>query len=52
MKSTLDGVTVGTTERADAHDLVVAKADKEIHKPVQETVIPAQAACIDLHVTG
>ena len=35
MKSTLDWVTVGTTERTDTHDLAVAKADKEIHKPVQ-----------------
>ena len=51
VKSILDGVTVGTTERADAHDPVVAKADEEIHKPIQETVILAQAACVDLHVT-
>ena len=29
MKSILDGVAVGTTERADAHDLVVAEADKK-----------------------
>ena len=41
MKSIMDGVTVGTTKRADAHYLVVAKADKEIHKPVQETMILA-----------
>ena len=51
MKSILYGVTVGTTKRAEAHDLVVAKADKEIHKPGQGTVILAQAAHIDLHVT-
>ena len=51
VKSILDGVTVGTTEKADAHDLVVAKADEEIHKTVQETAILAQATCIDLHVT-
>ena len=50
-KSILDGVTVGTTKRADAHDPAVANADEEIHKPVQRTVILAQAACIDLHVT-
>ena len=36
MKSILDGVTVGMMERADAQDPVVAKADEEIHKPVQE----------------
>ena len=28
MKSILDGVTVGTTDRADAQDPVVAKADE------------------------
>ena len=41
VKSILDGVTMGTTERADAHDPVVAKADEEIHKPFQETAILA-----------
>ena len=51
MKSILDGVAMGTTERVDAHDLVVAKTDKEIHQPLQETAILAWAACIDLHVT-
>ena len=29
----------------------MSKVDKEIHKPVQETVILGQASCIDLHVT-
>ena len=53
MKSILDGVTVGTTERADTHDPVVAKADEEIHKQVQETAILARATQthVDLHVT-
>ena len=51
VKSILDGVTMGTTKRADAHDLVVAKANKETHKPFQETAILVWAACIDLHVT-
>ena len=41
MKSLLDGVTMGTAERADAHDPVVAKVDEEIHKPLQETAILA-----------
>ena len=41
MKSILDGVTMGTIERADAHDLVVAKSDEEIQKPGQETAILA-----------
>ena len=39
MKSILDGVTMETTERPDAHDPVVDKADEEIYKPVQETVV-------------
>ena len=52
IKSILDGVTVGNTKRADAHDPVVAKADKEIHKAVQGTAILAQAACVDPHVTN
>ena len=53
MKSILDGVTVGITERADAHNLEVAKADEEIHKQVQETAILARAAQthVNLHVT-
>ena len=34
VKSILDGVTMGTTKRADAHDLAVAKADEKMHKPV------------------
>ena len=52
VKSILDGVTMGTTEIEDAHDLVVAKADKEIHNPAQEMAILAGATCIDLHVTN
>ena len=51
MKSILNGVTMGSTERADAHDLVVAKASEEICKPFQETVILAWAAHVELHVT-
>ena len=41
MKSILDGAAMGTTKRADAHDLVVAKADEDIHKTFKETVILA-----------
>ena len=41
MMSILDGVTMGTTKSADAHDLAVAQADEEIHKPFQETAILA-----------
>ena len=51
MKSILDGVTIETTKRIDAHDPAVAKANKEIQKPVQGTASLAWDACIDLHVT-
>ena len=51
VKSIMDGVIVGMMVTADAHDPAVAKADEEIHKPVQETAILAWAACIHLHVT-
>ena len=53
MKSNLDRVTVGMTDRADTQDLEVAKAGEDIHKPVQETMVLARASqtCIDLHVT-
>ena len=43
VKSILDRVTVGMTERADAQDPVMVEADKEIHKPVQKTAILARA---------
>ena len=53
VKSILDGVTEGFTERADTHNLVVAEADEEIRKQVGETVIVARAAQVhvNLHVT-
>ena len=53
VKSIVDGVTIGFTERADDQQPVVTKADEDIHKPVQETVVLARAdqTCIDLHVT-
>ena len=35
MKSILDGVTMGTTNRTDTQNPAVAKADEDIHKPVQ-----------------
>ena len=47
----LDGVTVGMTERADAQDPAMAKADEEIHKPAQETVSLPWAAGVNIHVT-
>ena len=53
VKSILDRVTVGMTERADACDPAVAKADEEIYKQVWETAILARAAQahVSLHVT-
>ena len=51
MKSILDGVVIGTTERVDGHDPAVDQADEEIHKPSQKTAILAQAVHRDLHVT-
>ena len=52
MKSFLDGVTVGTIGRADAHDPVVAEADEEIHKQIWETAVWTRAAHthVNLHV--
>ena len=52
MKSILDGVTIGTVGRADAHDPAVAEADKRIHKQVEETAVQAQATHmhVNLHV--
>ena len=44
VKFILDGVTVGTTGRASAHDLMVAEANKRKHKLVEETTVQAQAA--------
>ena len=44
MKSILDGVTIGLTDRVDAHHLAVADADEEIYKQVQ--------VCVDLQVTN
>ena len=51
VKSILDGITMGTTERTNAHDLAGAKAHEEIHKPVQKTVILTQGAHKDLHMS-
>ena len=54
VKSILDGVTMGLTGRADAHEPVVAETDEEIHEQVQEAAILARAANmhVNLHVTG
>ena len=49
----MDGVSVGTTERADTNDPAVPEADEEIHKQVWEATILARAtyARVSLHVT-
>ena len=39
VKSILEGVTMGSTRRADAHDPVVAETDDDIHKKVQEAAM-------------
>ena len=53
MKSILDRITMGMTERVDAHNPAVAKADEEIHKQVWETANLARAtqAHMKLHMT-
>ena len=53
VKSILDEITIGMTNRADAQDPAVAKADEDIHKPIQETAVLDRAAQthVDLHVT-
>ena len=50
--SILEGVSVWTTGRADAHDPSVAEADERIHKQVEETAVQAWAIhmCVNLHV--
>ena len=51
VKSILDRVTVGMTERVDTDDL--AEADEEVHKHVWKSAILARAAQVhvNLHVT-
>ena len=53
VKSILDGVTMGSTGRVDAHDPMVAETNEEIHKWVQEAAAHARAihAHLNIHVT-
>ena len=53
VKSILDGVTVGSAGKADAHNPVVAETDEEIHKQVWEAVLQARTTYmhVSLHVT-
>ena len=53
LKSILDGVTVGTTGRADVYDPTVAEADERIHQQVEETAVQGCATHthVNLHVT-
>ena len=52
VKSILDGVTFGTTGRANAHDRMVAEADKRIHQQVEESTVQGCVAHmhVNLHV--
>ena len=54
VKSFLDGITMGTIGRADAHNPTVAEADEEIHMQVWETAVQGRAthACVNIHVTN
>ena len=51
--SILDRVTIGLTGRADAHNPMVAEAEEEIHKQVQEADVQARVTHthVNLHVT-
>ena len=53
VKSILDGITLGTIGRTDAHGTVVPETDEEIQLQVQETAVQARATHIhvNLHVT-
>ena len=44
VRSILDGVTIETTGRPDAHEPVVAEADEGIHQQVKETSVQAWTA--------
>ena len=52
VKSILDGVTIGTTGRANAYDLMVAKADERIYQQVEETAVQGCATHtrVNMHV--
>ena len=52
VKSILNGVTIGATGRADAHDLMVVEADERMHKQVEETAVQRWAihTCVNLHI--
>ena len=53
VKSIMDGVTIGTIGRADAHVPAVTEANERIHKWVVETAVHVRAAhtCVNLHAT-
>ena len=52
VKSILDGDTIGTIGRANAHDPTVAEAEERIHKQVEETAVQANDThtCVNLYV--
>ena len=53
VKSILDGVTMGSTGRADAYNPVVAETDEKIHQQIQEAAVQPRATHIhvNLHMT-
>ena len=52
VKSILEGVTVGTTGRADAYDPMVAEVGERIPQQVEETAVQGHATHmhVNLHV--
>ena len=48
----MDGVTIGTTGRADANDLMVAEANEGMYQQVNETAVQAWTthAHVNMHV--
>ena len=52
VKSILDGVTMGTAGRPDAHDPMVGEANGGVHQQVKQTAVLAWTthACVSLHV--
>ena len=52
VKFILDGVTIGTAGRANAHDPMVAEADERMHQQVEEIAVQGCAThiCVNLHV--
>ena len=50
VRSILDGVTVGTAGRANAHDPMMAEVDARIHQQVEETAVQGYAIHMHAHL--